>query len=83
MFNKILELIDDGLIFRKDKGNTGEIGEENRGIIDGDVLFITDHVFYHLSNDVQGKENIVELDYLVVAFQVSSYLFDYFAGVGG
>jgi hypothetical protein len=82
MLEQLLELWDDGLVLGKDKGYTGEIGKENGGVVDGDIFLLTDHVFDNLSDNVQRKEDIVELINFVVALEVGSSFLDYFAHVG-
>lgn len=52
MLEKLLELRDDGLILGQDEGHTGEVSEQNGGIVNGDIFFLADHVFDDLSNDI-------------------------------
>jgi hypothetical protein len=67
MLEQLLELRDYGFVLRKDKGHTGQIRKENRGVVDANVFLLTDHVFDNLSDDVQRKEDVVELVDFVVA----------------
>ena len=82
VLEEFLELSDDGLIFWQDEGHTGEVGEQDGCIVNGDVFFLADDVFDDLRDDIKGEEDIVELGDLVVALEVGCCLLDDLADVG-
>lgn len=82
VLEELLELCDDGFVFREDEGDAGEVGEEDGGIVDGDVLLLAHHVFDDLGDHFQGEECVVELVDLVVPLQVGRSLLDDLAHVG-
>lgn len=83
MLEQLLELVDDGLFLREHEWHAGEIGEENRRIVDGDVFLLADDITDDLSDGLEGEENVVELSDLVVALQIGSHLLDDLAHVRG
>jgi hypothetical protein len=53
MLKKFLEFFNNRLIFRQSERNAGEIGEEDRRIIDRHVFLFADNVLDDLGNHIK------------------------------
>jgi hypothetical protein len=52
-FKKRFEGCNNVCIFRQNEGDICQVSKQNGCIIDGDILFITHHIFYNFSDDLE------------------------------
>ncbi len=71
------------LLLGKDEGHIGQVTEQDGSIVNRNILIIAYHIFNYMGNHIQRKKYMVELDYLIISFQICRHFLDYLANIGG